>query len=38
MRVAVAWSSTRIEGNLVASEDKVLREIIGPRCGRLGVL
>lgn len=35
LRVAAAWSPTRIEGNLIASKDKVLREIRGPRGGRL---
>jgi hypothetical protein len=36
--VAVASSSARIEGNRLAPEDKVLREISGPRGGRFGVL
>jgi hypothetical protein len=36
--VAVAWSPVRMEGNLLASEDKVLREISVPRAGRLAVL
>lgn len=38
LRVALAWSSTRTEGNLLASGEKVLREIGGPRRGRLAVL
>ena len=37
-RVAVAWSSARIGGNLLASGDKLFREISGPGGGRLGVL
>ena len=36
--VAVAWSYTRIEGNLLASGGEVLGEVSGPIGGRLGVL
>jgi hypothetical protein len=35
--VPVAWSPVRMEGNLLASEDRVLGEISGPRAGWDGV-